>query len=220
MNKLLKDGLRELAAGEELSREQLVALRALMEHPGQVAAAAHGRRPGAAARWAAIAAALILGLVAGLWLAQPQGTQNRVMELADEIARNHLATKALDVQGSALADLREPFAVLGFALQEMPEGRAPGQLEGGRYCSVQNVPAALLRYRAGPEHLDYVTVYQAPNRPERHGWLPDIDQGQRPVKVYARGVEVELWTSRGLLFATARPGARPEVSTDQTRQRP
>lgn len=220
MNKLLKDGVRELATADELSREQLAALRALMKRPGQNPVGVRARRPRRAAGWVAIAASVVLGLAAGLWLAQPPGTQDLVVELADEIARNHIAAKALDVQASTLADLREPFAVLGFALQELPAGRSPGQLEGGRFCSVQAVPAALLRYRKREEHAGHVTVYQAPNRPERHGRLPDIDRGERPVKVHARGVQVELWTSHGLLFATAQDIAHSDASTDSMGQKP
>lgn len=217
MNKLLKEGVRELATADELSREQLAALRDLTDGTRQDPVGGRARR---AAGWAAIAASVILGLAAGLWLAQPSGTSNLVDELADEIARNHIAAKALDVQASTLADLREPFAVLGFALQELPAGRSPGQLEGGRFCSVQAVPAALLRYRTTEENASHVTVYQAPNRPERHGRLPDIDLGERPVKVHARGVQVELWSSHGLLFATAQNSARPHAPTDSTGQKP
>lgn len=205
MNVSLKQGVRHIAEADSLSREQLTTLRELLKHSGDCAPATGTprRRP---VRWAAVVGSIVIGLIAGIWLAQPEGMPNRAAELADEIAKNHIAAKPLDVRGATLRALREPFAALGFALQDLPGRRPPGRLEGGRYCSVQTVPAALLRYRTGADSDSHVTVYQAPYSPQRHGRLPNLDRGEPPAVVQARGVQVEIWISGGLLFATAKDG--------------
>lgn len=87
------------------------------------------------------------------------------------------------------------WAVEGYTVDEIRT------LQGGRYCSVQSVPAAQLRYRDGANQP--ITVYQAPYDAQRHGSLPSRDLGEASLRLHSRGVEVELWTERGLLMATA-----------------
>lgn len=204
----LKDGIRNIAEADGPSTVELQRLRALVaeatEKPGGL-----GKRLARTQTWLATSAALLALLAVSFWLAVPGTAPNRAAQLADEIARNHVAAKALDVEAHTIAQLREPLASLGFAIRDLPPGRAVGHLEGGRFCSVQTVPAALLRYRVEPGSGAHVTVYQAAYMPKRHGWLPDLDGGEQPVVARARGVVVEIWTSGGLLFATARDEHQP-----------
>lgn len=195
----LEEAVRDVTSKDCPSAEELRQLQALLAGGGPDDARVPGRW-----RWLAVAASLAVAALAVLWLGPPGGLENRVPVLADEIAMNHIAAKSLDLEARTVAELREPFATLGFVLQPLPPERDFGQLEGGRFCSVQTVPAALLRYQLEPGTPGHGTVYQAPYLPALHGKLPDVDRGERPVLAMSRGVAVELWTSRGLLFAIAR----------------
>ncbi len=199
----LKEAVRRVSEADSPSDRELLEFRDLL-HAGEIARVTIPNRRAYSRLVPVLAASLVFSMLAGLWLGFPINTDNRVALLASEIAGNHLAAKGLDIEARTIADLRETFATLGFSVQELPPGRQPGQLEGGRFCSVQTVPAALLRYQLGAGGSGHGTVYQAPYLPEQHGRLPDIDQGEDPVMAMARGVAVELWTSRGLLFAIAR----------------
>ncbi len=197
----LNEAVRRITAADSPTDRELEEFRALLD--ADEGAPAAGRRADSRT-FPALFATLVVALLAGLWLGLPTNTGNRVALLADEIAGNHIAAKGLDIVAPNLVDLREAFAPLGFAVRELPPGRQPGQLEGGRFCSVQTVPAALLRYQPGNAGGGHATVYQALYVPKRHGRLPDLDQGQEPITTITRGVVVELWTSHGLLFAIAR----------------
>jgi hypothetical protein len=73
---------------------------------------------------------------------------------------------------------------------------------GGRYCSIQGVTAAQLRLR---DQAGWIrTLYQVPYEVSRFGVLPDIGAGEQPKLTQVRGLTVELWVEKGLLFALTR----------------
>jgi len=43
----------------------------------------------------------------------------------------------------------------------------------------------------------YETIYN----PKIFNYLPNLDEGEEPITVYAKGVQVEIWVEKGLLFA-------------------
>lgn len=184
----LKQAVRELYAQERLSAEQLEQLRARPE-----------ARPGRSNRRAILAAAAAVAALVGAgvhgWL-----TADPLDSIADEVAENHLERKPLDVRDRSIDGLRPAFAALGFSLAELPDFASLGELEGGRRCSIQGVPAAQLRY-VGTSG-GYATVYQAAYRPSPHGVFPRSSPTGRFVR-RVRGVRVTLWVHEGVLVATA-----------------
>lgn len=189
----LKDAVRRQAQKHALSADQLRALTSLSASPQRF-----DRRRRQILGAAAVAATVSTMSLAGwLWSRQLSPEENRRL-LAAEIAHNHLQPKPLDAVGTTLKALRPVFASLGFRLADDPRLElVEGTLRGGRFCSVASVPAALLRYESERGHA---TVYQARFDPDRHYGVnerhpPEFDLCR------ARGVEVCLWRSQGLLFA-------------------
>jgi len=191
----LKQALREHYRNAKLDPDQVRKLRAIRQRrlaPGTVYR-----------RSLLLATALIVSLgVLLLWHDLSRPTMPLPQRIAEEIALNHLALKPLDVQDEELVNLRPAFSRLDISLIDSPLIARPNWvLKGGRYCSVQSVPAAQLRYRDDSGRT--VTVYQAPYEPQRHGLLPGRERGEPPLRIHTRGVEVDLWTEQGLLMATA-----------------
>lgn len=203
----LKQALRDHFQRCELDPARLAALQRLTQ--GEAAPGAHDRRW---LQWAATAAAAIVAVALVLFLAQGSfRTADLPRRAAEEITLNHLAQKPLDVLNGNLTALRPAFGQLDFALIDSPVlASSDWTLQGGRYCSVQSVPAAQLRYHDAAG--DAITAYQAPYQPERHGRLPAHERGEEPLEFHIRGVRVRLWTEHGLLLATAQtvPGESPQ----------
>lgn len=200
MSAPLKQVLREHFERESLSPTQLGQLQTLLG----VAPPQPSRRR--VLRYVAgLAVAALVLVMVGIWRLLPVSFDDPRLRVADEIALNHLAGKPLDIVSADLGVLRPHFARLEFALIGSAEVvRQSWQLDGGRYCSVQTIPAAQLRYRRSDGAA--VTVYQAPYRPALHGELAELSTGEPPYVAEVRGVVVHLWVERGLLLATATDG--------------
>lgn len=193
MTRPLKDLLREHYGRETLSREQVHRLRTIARSTPYP----RTRRRLLLACAAVLVASIATAGILRLWSAGEADWQYR---LAEEIAMNHLAGSPLDVTGDSIEGLRPAFTSLGFSLIESPAiTRIGWRVEGGRYCSLQAVPAALLRYRSADNTV--ITVYQAPYDRSRHGPLPERDGS--PLAMTVRGVHVTAWVEDGILMATA-----------------
>lgn len=73
---------------------------------------------------------------------------------------------------------------------------------GGRYCSIQGVTAAQIRYQT--ELGQKITLYEVAYDPKIYGDMPKIEQGEAPLSLDVKGVSVLLWVEKGLLMAEAR----------------
>lgn len=124
-----------------------------------------------------------------------------VAEIAAEVVKNHLKLKPLEVQTDSLEGIRDYFTRLEFQPVASTYLKDIGlELLGGRYCSLQNVTAAQLRFsKVGTDSVH--TLYQVGYDPEIFRQLPDFDQGETPVSTYANGIKVTIWVEKGLLFA-------------------
>ncbi|PKG74625.1 hypothetical protein CXF86_11350 [Shewanella sp. GutCb] len=124
-------------------------------------------------------------------------------KIADEVARNHVKMKPLEVQTQNLNQLREYFTQLDFTLvnSSLLDNSASKML-GGRYCSIQGLTAAQIRFKQ--DNGAPVTLYEVQYDPSLYGELPVLEQGQQPIEQVVRGVEVSIWIEKGLLMATAR----------------
>lgn len=200
MNTPLKQALRQHLAQQRLPDERMRALLALAE------SAPSRRRRSRLRLIAAGTATFLVALAIGLMFAQhgPSGPFERdaVRRIADEVAANHLQLKPLETTSGRIDTVDRFFENLGIRLTEPPLALARGwRLNGARYCSIQGITAAQLRYQDEDRRIH--TLYQAPYRPDRHGQLPDTDLGQHPIAIIARGVEVTIWVQGGTLFASA-----------------
>lgn len=144
-------------------------------------------------QWLAAAALVLLLGGAGLWWRAPMRVTARV---AAEVARNHL-------KGSPPEVLADDFSVIEAALTKLDFPLAPSSahplpdrltLVGGRYCSVQGVPAAQIRLLEPDGNP--CTLYVARSVGNR---LASV----RPGEYEAAGVRVRIWHDEGRLFAMA-----------------
>ena len=96
--------------------------------------------------------AAVLTLISFFYTAQwyRAGSDNRLLvAIAAEVAANHLKLEPLQVEGAELAPVLAYFTELDFQPVTGPRPVARGAtLLGGRYCTIQGVTAAQLRYRA------------------------------------------------------------------------
>ena len=196
----LREGIRAIAESDALNPEDLARLRSLR----QEAPADPSRR-----RWLSAAAGLGAVGIAGYFGISTINRSSNLQQMAEEVAGNHLRAAPLDVVTEDLALARESFATLGFHLLDATAVEdVPGQLLGGRFCSIASVPAALLRYRDG--NRDY-TVYQARYNSTHHRGAADMDRGQPGAVRHVAGVEVCMCHTQGILLAVASGGVRAHV---------
>ncbi|MCG6869672.1 MAG: hypothetical protein LJE91_13370 [Gammaproteobacteria bacterium] len=112
--------------------------------------------------WIAVAALLVL-VVVGVtvpWVSRFGGPENLIDEIAAEVVENHLHNKPLEVDTTRIAGIQECFTRLDFMPVESRYLADRGlTLLGGRYCSLQGVTAAQLRFAAVGEDELY-TLYE------------------------------------------------------------
>lgn len=73
-------------------------------------------------------------------------------------------------------------------------------LLGARYCSIQGIAAAQMRLKnstSGEIQSLYQTIYDK----KTFKTLPDIIEGEKPLTVYSKGLAIDIWLEKGLLFA-------------------
>ena len=203
----MKESLKKLVQHQcdqiRLSDEQLSALEELMIQSAEK----DGRPQRRFHLTVALAALVFVAAVTAIMVMQFPGKNIADMPqmIAKEVVKNHLKLKPMEVTTGSISEVRRYFSRLDF----MPiESRllvsTDLQLIGGRYCSIQGVTAAQLRLQQG-ENLQ--TLYQTEYLPEVFGDLPRLDKGEQPLSVYSRGIRVEIWVEKDLLFAlTDAPG--------------
>ncbi len=123
--------------------------------------------------------------------------------IALEVARNHIKLKPLDVETNSMDGIRRYFTDLEFVPAESSLlASADLELLGGRYCSIQSVPAAQLRVTL-PDNNRLQTLYQTEYHQDIFGPLPVLENGGIPVTVNVKGITVRIWVEKGLLFTLA-----------------
>lgn len=127
--------------------------------------------------------------------------QTMVAEIASEVVKNHLHRKPLEVVSGQLAQVSDYFTRLNFVpvASKLVENKGLSLL-GGRYCSLQGVTAAQLRFTSSSEN-DIRTLYQVGYDAEIFKSLPNIGKQETPVQVFEKGVQVTMWVEKGVLFA-------------------
>lgn len=127
-------------------------------------------------------------------------------KIADEVARNHVKMKPLEVQTEQLSQLRTYFTQLDFTPVNSSfltnSGDSDSKMLGGRYCSIQGLTAAQIRF--SQKDKQPITLYEVQYDPSLYGKQPILEQGDKPTELIVRGVAVSIWVEKGLLMATAR----------------
>lgn len=190
----LKQAIREHVAQQSLDADQLTALQEI----ATTAPIKRSRRPYRLA--GALAASLLVATLIFSFF-QTGGQDNLVDEIAAEVVDNHLHLKPLEIVSGDINDVRDYFTRLDFRPIESRYLQDIGlQLMGGRYCSLQGITAAQLRFKnLGGDDLH--TLYQVGYDPAIYHGLPLYDEGEPPVSTYVNGVRVTLWVEKGILFA-------------------
>ena len=126
-------------------------------------------------------------------------------KIAHEVVKNHLHLKPLEVNTQNIVDIQAYFKQLTFRPIEsqLVKQLFPNQLLGARYCSIQGITAAQLRFKNTQKDVIH-TLYQVAYHPKIFQYIPNIDQNQTPISVYSQGIKVTLWQEKGLLFALTR----------------
>ena len=121
--------------------------------------------------------------------------------IGSEVAKNHLNLRPLEIKTSSIQEIRGFLTMLGFSPIESALLKGSSKrLIGGRYCSIQGVRAAQLRLQdsqTGQIQSLYQTVYDKNVFYD----LPELKENEMPVTVYSKGLAVDIWVEKGLLFA-------------------
>lgn len=193
--KALKSLLQDRFERESLSDDQLARLQARLQ--------SHKTGPVTTSSWPIrrVAVVAVLAFLGGILLMQFQRPAEISLaeRIATEVVYQHMKAKPLDFKANSIAEAVAPIAALGFQpIGSTMLAQLDENLLGGRQCSLQGAPAAQLRLKGkGQGHR---TLYQVPYQEDLFGRLPDVDSGQSPLLLYAKGVPVHVWKERGMVL--------------------
>ena len=198
----LKKIMREHIEKKSLSDKQLESLLQLQK--GEVKTQSSTLQY----RWIAIAAVFFVTFGIGNVLYLSMSPQSPLVALdqriGSEVAKNHINLKPLEIQTSSIQEIRHFLIKLDFSpVESVLLKGGTKNLIGGRYCSIQGVIAAQLRLKdseTGQVQSLNQTVYDK----KVFSDLPELKENQKPVTVYSKGLAVDIWVEKGLLFALTR----------------
>ncbi len=149
----------------------------------------------------AIAAAMVAFLLAFLLSPLILDKVDIRQRVAMEVVNNHLKLKPLEVKTSSIDGIRDYFQKLDFLpVNSVLVKASKLELIGGRYCSLQGITAAQLRVKK-PGSNTVQTLYQTEYRKDVFENMPLLEEGDKPVGIYVKGIKVKIWVEKGLLFA-------------------
>jgi len=192
----LKNVMRNFVAERSLSEKQLESLLRLQKSGIEK----ESPRSTTQYRWIAVAAILFISIGNVFYFtSSPQLALEQ--RIGSEVAKNHINLKPLEIQTSSVQEIRQFLTKLDFLpIESVLLKGSTKYLIGGRYCSIQGVRAAQLRLKdskTGQIQSLYQTVYDK----KVFSDLPELKEGQKPVTVYSKGLAVDIWVEKGLLFA-------------------
>jgi hypothetical protein len=195
MNKPLKQSVQDHLETYSLSEDQLSKLESLTEQNKPVT-----KQRVSIYSFAMIGAVATFMLVFFLtpYLQNQSGIQEKI---AMEVVANHIKLKPLEIETSSIEGIRSYFKKLDFVpVNSQLVSQLGLELIGGRYCSLQGNIAAQLRVRK-PGNNSVQTLYQTEYRKDVFENMPTLEEGDKPVDIYVKGVKVTIWVEKGLLFA-------------------
>lgn len=124
--------------------------------------------------------------------------------IGNEVAKNHIKLKPLEVTSTQLNIVRSYFKELDFLpIASKNINFDTQKLLGGRYCSIQGITAAQLRLK-NDKTGNIQSFYQTSYDPALFKGIPNISAGEQPITVHSKGISVEIWVEKGLLFAVTK----------------
>lgn len=148
-----------------------------------------------------VAACLLVVVSLAIFLV-PSSPQTVEMAIAKEVVKNHIKMKPLEIESNDLGALRKYFTQLDFFLIQSQRYDI-GNMLGARYCSIQGVTAAQMRYQSPiDDGANVISVYEVEYDPQLFGDIPSLDQGLAPKEIILNGLSVKLWVEKGLLMVS------------------
>ncbi|MDH5394301.1 MAG: hypothetical protein OEY11_14030 [Gammaproteobacteria bacterium] len=188
----LRQIVSEKIAGKSLDHHQLAAL--LKHQPPKPAA----KRFTLKQLPALLATLLICLLVAQSLLTTKLSIEEKI---GSEVAKNHIKLKPLEIKTSQFEQLQHYFTELDFTPVLSRHINLNRQaLIGGRYCSIQGITAAQLRLKDTTTG-QLQSLYQTHYDKNVFSGIAGLTEGQQPVTVHVKGLTVDIWVEKGLLFA-------------------
>lgn len=122
-------------------------------------------------------------------------------KIALEVSGNHLKLKPLEIKSDQLEVLSNYFTQLDFRLVTTGILKNTNwTLLGARYCTIQGHTAAQLRLKNKTTGA-IETLYQSPYYHDEFSSLPILNNNQKPIEYFAKGVSVKIWVEKGVLLA-------------------
>lgn len=197
MKDSLKNSIRKKFEGEQLSDQQLDCLMQTQNkllHQQETATKPFIRY----ASFLSLAAVVVFSCF--LFFNNLEIRKDMPFAIASEVAHNHYKLKPLEVESSALNEVSQYFTKLDFKpVSSVVLDHQQLTLLGARYCSLQGITAAQIRYKTQDGKL--VTFYEVPYDKNTYSTFPMISKGEDPVVSYANGIGVKMWVEKGLLMA-------------------
>lgn len=188
----LKKIIQEHVEKKSLSDNQLDSLMKLQKQKK--------KKPLLPTRWVAVAAVLFIAVSNVFYFGLPSNLELD-QRIGSEVAKNHINLKPLEIQTSSIREVGQFLTELGFVPVESSLLKGSTKiLIGGRYCSIQGITAAQLRLRdskTGQIQSLYQTIYDE----KVFSGLPLLKENQKPITVYSKGLAVDIWVEKGILFA-------------------
>ncbi len=202
----LKASVNKHFTDKQLSDSQMAELMA-MQHSVVADKPASSMHRSRAWWWgASIAASLLLVFAVLSQQLQQQQQRQLLFAIAEEVSRNHIKLKPLEVNTDSLKQLSGYFTELEFSLVKSNIFNGADQsLLGGRYCSIQGSTAAQLRYQSSLGKV--TTLYKAAYDESKFQLLPNVEEGGEPYEVYYRGLFVRMWVEKGLVMVSVKEPA-------------
>ncbi len=196
----LKKSVEQHFRQYELPDAQLEALLNLQQNQQQK------KSPVRFLRWALPSMALCASILFAWILITPSIAPSHLLEsIADEVAKNHIKLKPLEVKATELAIVGAFFDRLNFTpIKSNVFGLSSSQLLGGRYCSIKGEIASQLRYVN--DLGQPATLYQAILPAELSQHIPNTDKNMEPIQISARGLGIRVWLEKGLVMASVNEG--------------
>ena len=174
MIKPLKEASKQYFENQQLSVNQLSDLEQLMQQAttnNQVSATQGSKR------WlnrTLVSSAAMVMLAILVALLYPSAKGDLSLTIAKEVAKNHIKLKPLEITSDDFARVSGYFTELDFSPAPSDHFAQLGMdMLGGRYCSIQSVTAAQLRYQDDQGKL--VTLYEVGYDPSKFGDIPILE---------------------------------------------
>lgn len=196
MKQSLKKGIQQYLSAKSLSSQQLKQLQQIQHKQANKALFAWHKMVVAAS-------VMIVSVVLSVYISSTRYASLSSIEqrIAEEVAANHLKLKPLEITTNTMQGITTYFQQLDFLpISPRLVNLSEQNLLGGRYCSLQGVTALQLRVR-NSDSDKVQSLYQTEFDKQVFKDFPELGQGNNPITLYVKGMKVDMWVEKGILFA-------------------